>query len=458
MKRLVLSIPYGLAFRTIVACGILEECARRGAAMHVLLPRLVDRDVQQIVPELPSGATLERLHPVRHSLAFTSLKFFKQHFYLRRTALESFRLKRQKRQRERPGFHFVAAAAERAAENLLSERLVDKVIGASRQPFEDVYFDRLKDLRPDAVVLAKPGFVPEELPLIRAARRYGCPVICVDTTWDNMASKRPPYLMPDGITVWNNRMRKEAIEYYGFSQKHTFLCGGPQFDSFFQPSRKMARAEFLRSLSLDPARPLLVFTLNNPTVTPGNAEYVASFVDAGRRGMVADSPNIVVRLHPWDLSGDYATAARSYANLRIERPFTRSDPQSGLECLPTRRDVEHYAHLLAHADAVVNIASTTSLDAIASDAPVANIAFDAIPASYETSIARWYEFTHYRAVVDMGAVRIARSADELWSILRTYLADRTVDAEARARVREEFLTFQDGRNSIRVVDAIWEMT
>jgi hypothetical protein len=308
------------------------------------------------------------------------------------------------------------------------------------------------------VVVAKPGFVPDELPLIRAARRYGCPVISVDTTWDNMASKRPPYLVPDGITVWNERMRREAVEYYGFPDARTFVAGGVQFDPFFQPSRVPPRGEFLRSLSLDPHRPLVVFTLNNPIVTPGNDEYVAGFLGAARRGALGDAPNIVVRLHPWDRTGDYERSAGAYRWLRVERPFGTSDSRSGLECLPTRHDVLHYASLLAHADAVVNIASTTSLDAIASDAPVANIAFDAIPASFETSIARWYEFTHYRAVVELGAVRLARSAEELWAVLREYVSDRTLDASERARVRTEFLTFQDGQNAARVVNAIWEMS
>jgi CDP-glycerol glycerophosphotransferase (TagB/SpsB family) len=106
--------------------------------------------------------------------------------------------------------------------------------------------------------------------------------------------------------------------------------------------------------------------------------------------------------------------------------------------------------LMRHADLLINQASTTSLDAMCTNTPVVNIAFDLNPTHADTSIARVYGFTHYKRIVDSGAVRLTRSAEELYATINAYLADRSLDADRRLAARRAFVTFDDGSAAERI--------
>ncbi len=453
-QRLLFSIPYGLAFRAVVATGLVGECRRRDHDVCVLLPRLAREDAPRIRAELPSGVTVRELRPVPRTFRFSALKFLKQHLYYQRTGSETFRVKRKERRARQPVFHAFASVAERAAELLVEEAWLDRRFERTRQPHEAHYARELREKRIDAVVITKPGYHPDELPLVQAAKRMGIPVVSVDTTWDNIVSKRPAYIAPDVVTVWNEGMRRQAIEYYRIDAGDVPVTGGPQFDIFFQRDRLPDRGEFLRALGLDPDRPLIVLALNNPSLTPANAAYVSLVSAIARRTNRGRGANLIVRLHPWDREGDYRAAAGGGANVRVEHAFGRPSPDSVFECLPTAADVVHYGALIAAADVVVNIASTATLDAIAADRPVLSLAFDPEPTSADLSVTRFCDFTHMRALIETGAVGVPRSASEMEASIDEALSAPARGADGRAEARRKFLTFADGRSGERVIDAI----
>jgi hypothetical protein len=84
---------------------------------------------------------------------------------------------------------------------------------------------------------------------------------------------------------------------------------------------------------------------------------------------------------------------------------------------------------------------------------VVNIAFDHDAADarpFLESPLRYYSYTHYQQIVRTGAVRIARTADEMIAFVNAYLADPSLDAAARRRVVEEQCEFTDGRSAERI--------
>jgi hypothetical protein len=453
MNALV-SIPYGLGFRNIVTCGVLASLARAGVHCEVRLPALAAEDLEILRAQFPEGTRVGHLHPVKHSRAYAALKMLKQHHYAERTGLSGFKVRRERRRVERPGFHALASAAESVSRVLLPEPAVDRLLASMPQPHAATYLEELRASRPDVVVVTKPGYHPDELPLVCAARRLGIPTIAVDTTWDNMASKRPPYVRTDQITVWNARMAREATSYYGFSADAVEMTGGTQFDVLFEPPRE-SRTDLCTRLGLDPGEPLVLFTLNNPSLTPGVPQQIALLVALRESGALGCQPNLVFRLHPWD-AGDaaYRTALAGHARTCLDRPFLAPRPGSGFESLPRPDDVTHYGSLLRHVDVLINVASTTSLDAVAVDCPVVNIAFDTIDVAPEASVANYYGYAHYKPIVDSGAAVLALSKAALADALRLALRDRTVGAAARAAARREFLTFEDGAAHARVAARI----
>jgi len=457
LKHVLFSIPYGLGFRNIVCADVLSTLVNRGARATVLLPPLPDRDGAALRAELPRGVEVARLEPVRSSLPFTYLKALKQIHYSRRTALDTFQIKYQRRRQQTPLFHYAASAAERAGRVLLPEPAVDGLLSAWRQPFESHYSRMLQRLAPSVVAVTKPGYHPEELPLTKAARALGLPTIAIDTTWDNMASKRPPYVKPDRLTVWNHWMEREAIDYYHFPPDAVAVTSGTQFDVLFRKGELPDRRAMLAGLGLDPDRQLIVFALNAPMYAPDNPGYIKLLLDGIASGAIAGSPNLVVRMHPFDRDSDYSPAIAGRSRVLLQRGFALATAGAAFECLPTHDDVVRYGALMVHSDLLLNQASTTSLDAMATGTPVVNIAFDLTPTHADISIARVYGFTHYKRIVDSGAVRLAATPEELFALMNLFLRDRSVDADRRATARDRFIGPGQGQAAVRIADAVEQL-
>ena len=456
MKHVLFSLPYGLGFRNIVCCDILSGFVAKGGRATALLPPLPRRDEAALRAELPGQVEVRPLRTVTSSLAFTYLKALKQFQYSSRTALDTFKIKYQRRRQQTPLFHYAVHAAEHAGGRLIPESLVDTMLQRWPLPAEDYYHRMLTEVRPTAIALTKPGYHPEELPITKAARQLGIPTVSIDTTWDNMASKRPPYILPDRLTVWNGWMRGEAIDYYRFPPEAVSITSGTQFDVLFRTSEVAGRAEVLSAMGLDPSRKLIVFSMNAPMYAPDNPGYIRLLLEAIRSGAIAGRPALVVRMHPFDRESRYDQTIAGYSDVVLQRGFTLGSQGSAFECLPTHDDVRRYGALMVHADLLLNQASTTSLDAMATDTPVVNIAFDLKPTHPDMSIARVYGFTHYKRIVETGAVRLAHTEAELFSLINAYLGDRAIDAERRRLACERFITFTDGRASERIVQYLWD--
>lgn len=455
MKHVLFSIPYGLAFRNLICADVVQRVAD-GARVTILLPPLPDDDRRVLEAELPRSVQIEPLLPVRARPLFSYLKALKQVHYSRRTALDAFQIKYSRRRQQTPVFHYLMLGAERTGQLVMRESLVDCFLRAWPQPFERDYVALIKRLNPTAIALTKPGYHPEELPLTRAARVAAVPTIAIDTTWDNMASKRPPYLRPDHLTVWNDWMRDEAVDYYGFDSESVTVTGGTQFDVLFRRSLP-AREQTLEALGLDPRRKLIVFSLNAPMYAPDNSGYIRLLLAAIRKGEIEGNPSLVVRTHPFDRDSDYGPAIAGFKNVVLQRGFTPATAGSAYECLPTHDDVLRYGALMRHADLLINQASTTSLDAMCVDMPVVNIAFDLTPTHADSSIARVYGFTHYKRIVDSGAVRLTHSPTELLATINRYLQDRRLDSDRRAVARQAFVTYEDGQAADRIARRVLEL-
>ena len=454
MRRIAVSLAYGLAFRNLACTGALDRVVESGIEPFVYLPPLAAADAATLHSELPAATSLRSLAPARPATKLKLLKFLKQHFYRRRTALDSFEVRRNYRRQEQPAFHVLASLVEAASSRLVDEAQVDRWLTGIELPGERAYLDHMTRDRVEALVVTKPGYLPDELPLIKAARRLGLPVLSADTTWDNIVSKRPAYLPLDAVTVWNVEMARQVAEHYLWGSAAR-VTGGPQFDTFFR-SPAASREDVLQRFQVDHPRPLIVFALNNPVLTPGNVEYVQMIAAVAADGRVAGDPLIVVRLHPWDPGRGYETLDR-LANVRVERPFGAPATGTAFECIPTRHRVDWHGALFRHMDVLINIASTASLDGIAADVPVVNLAFDAVPTHPATSVARYTRYSHFKPILDTKAVRSADSLPDMVRLVNAALADRSADEAFRRSARGRFLTFEDDQSARRVADAIVTM-
>ena len=85
--------------------------------------------------------------------------------------------------------------------------------------------------------------------------------------------------------------------------------------------------------------------------------------------------------------------------------------------------------------------------------PVINISFDLEPKEYLFSVKRYYDFNHFKPVVETGATKLALSFNELIHFIVRYFNNPELENEERAQLRNTMCFQVDGQSSKRIVDA-----
>lgn len=316
-------------------------------------------------------------------------------------------------------------------------------------------YDRLLDELAPAVVVSTAPHHPNEAPPAIVARSRGIPTAAWVSSWDNLTSKPAYYTSYDRYLVWSARMAEELRRYYPESRdRGVSATGVPHFDWYRDPSMRWSREELGRRVGLDARRPLLLYAAATPHLSPAE-HLVIQRLAADLQSRPEPRPQLLVRLHPGDAGG----------RLRDWTPppgvALRVPGAAGLGRLdrfcPDDDDNRELVSSIWHADVVINLASTVTLEACVCDRPVVNVAYDLHPGEpLRRAIERYYRFEHYRTVLEAAAVRVARSHEELHSQIDTYLADPSLDREGRARLARLWCGDVDGQAGERLGRALVE--
>jgi len=327
---------------------------------------------------------------------------------------------------------------------------------ADRLTLRGLYHEVFRRYRPDLVVTPTGGLYFSEGPLLARARRERVPTMAVDLSWDHFTTKTAPLRPVSRMCVWNELMRREAVELHGYRPEQIFVTGVPQFDHYADRAALGPRADFLRRLGLRPDARLVTLTTVPAILYPHHPEVIDVLLAARCRGELGPNVELLVRVHQRDDLERYRRF-EGVAGLRVEKPFRSTIVAEGSSVDPSRDDRLHLARTLLHSDVVVNVASTIAIECAIMDTPVVNIGFD-LPANkhYLDSAARFYDYTHYRPLVDGRAVRVAGGSAEMVRLIREYLEHPEHEREERARVARLLAYRVDGQASRRVAERILE--
>lgn len=321
--------------------------------------------------------------------------------------------------------------------------------------FQSHLYDGLLDTRrPDLVVTTSPGFYEADRPLLRAARARRIPIACLVSSWDNLTSKGAMAVRPDELLVWSDAMRRDAVDYHDFPAGKISIVGVPQFDAYANPRMLLPRDAFARRAGFDPAETLITYATSAQTHFARSPALIDFLVAAIKADRWKRRCRLLVRLHPRD-DGRIYERFHGIPEVIVERGGLQSP------CLDWEADPEHAAWLantMAHSSVVINLASTTTVDAAVFDTPVINIAFDdPEEPRYLHSNRRYYDYTHYRRVVDTGGLMLARSREELLEGIGRYLDNPSLDREGRRRIVDLVAYRIDGRSGERAASRLLEI-
>ena len=452
--RSLLLIPDGVSLRNFVLGDTAERLARAGEVVVMAAPSLPPPIPGDEAPwsswlPLPPFDDRPAEAAVRRTLEYAHLRWLD-------TTGARFNLAQPI-----PGgvrgraLRTVARGASRA---FASERGVARLADAhtrlaARRPEVEAAGVLLDELRPDVVFCAHQRLL-SVLPVILAARSAGIPTATFIFSWDNLTTKARVVAPFDHYLVWSGLMAEELRRFYPeVTAERVHVVGSPQFDPYAVPGLTASRAELCAELGLDADRPIICFTGGDEGTCPDDPFHLEALLAVASSGAVAGAPQVVLRRAPVDRGERYEPVRQAHQELVEAAPQWRHEPGRGWgEAYPTMADVRLLTSLTEVADVNVNMASTMSIDFALRDTPVVNLGWDRDPD--EGRAEAYYGFEHYRPVVELGAVRVARDPAELAVHLSTYLADPTLDAAERDALCRLELGVPVGESSAAVVAAL----
>jgi hypothetical protein len=331
------------------------------------------------------------------------------------------------------------------------ERLTDQVLRSRDRSPEATAL--LREEKPDLLLVTRPHF--DDQPAIYvAARKLGIPTAAMMLSWDNITTKRRLVHPYDAYIVWSERMAAELHEHYPRTREvPTYVTGAPQFDVFHDPRYVQSREEYCEARGLDPAKPIIVYALGSPNRFQEHfgALHLAGSLAAG----VLGNAQIVVRPHPLFDYGSRLDSLRSLGP-RVVVQQTSSGLSEGSSRTQGPEQITEWVSTFRHAAVVVNLSSTSTIDAALFDCPVVNLNFDPAPEQELTAMARDINavWTHFAPIAQSGGVWLVDSLDEMVDAVVGYLRDPGKHREGRRWIAEYVCGFTDGRCGVRLADAV----
>lgn len=313
--------------------------------------------------------------------------------------------------------------------------------------------DRLKKDRPD-VILSTGPFQFEQPAIFTAAKKLGIPTLAYIPSWDNISTKNRMIFNYDGYIVWNEQSKEELKEFYPQTKdRPIYVVGAPQFDIFFQEKYLRDRAEFCSEQGLDPTRPIIVYAVGSPNFLKEHhgAIHLAKRVAAGELGNV----QMLVRPHPIHDKAEMGSLFAPYKPHVILQTALDAD-KALTKRVQDESQIVEWVNTFRHADVVVNLSSTVTIDAAIFDTPVVNLNFDPQPDQPDQQLIKEinHTWTHFRPIAESGGVNLVNDHTEMVDAIKLYLEHPELHREKRRWMAEYVCGHLDGKNGDRMAGAI----
>jgi hypothetical protein len=312
---------------------------------------------------------------------------------------------------------------------------------------EEAHRDLFERYRPDIVVTTSPGYFKPDARLLREAAIHGVPSASVILSWDNPTSKGYRGANPDLVLTWSERMSAQMVEFQDFAPEQLVVAGVPHFDAYYRDDELPSREALFARLGLDPARRLILFATSAPGYYGRDHEVAEQLARAVAGDALGAPAQLVIRVHPNFPSKDvpikdFERVAQAYPHVRLDVPEILP---AGLSCHMPGSDSERLMALVRHCDVLVNVFSTTTLEAFAVDRPVVMIASKALV------------YEHMAEVLESGAAPVASDEAQLIGHVRRYLEHPEHQRAERAAIAARELGPADGAAGRRIAGLLLEL-
>lgn len=316
----------------------------------------------------------------------------------------------------------------------------------------DEYIELYKKIKPALVFNGSHIHSRNAIQAVQSAQWLGIPTATFVFSWDNLTSQGRITLPYDYFLVWNESLKAQLLEMYDWIKpENVFATGTPQFDFHFRSEFYLSREEFCEGIGADPSRPIIFYATGMANHMPGEPAIVEEIADMLLDFAPQNRPQLLVRVYPKDKTGRFEELKARRDDIVF--PSVAWEPAW---LTPKFEDSYALVNTLRHCSLGINVASTVSLELCMFDKPVINVGYNPREVSEKIlAYADYYEFDHYKPVVDSGAVQVAKSANEMHVLIKACLANPDERKTERERlINKMFGKTLDGKSGNRVADRL----
>jgi hypothetical protein len=389
--------------------------------------------------------------------ALTLVRHFENHLWdhtgqsFSRDSMWRFRRAPHAPRRER----FIRAAAKAIsplrAESWLSRRVESALISSGAPPKAIEWLSRERP----SLLLAMYPFIEEQMAIVAAAKRLRLPTLAFITSWDNLSTKSRLTFDYDGYLVWSEHMKQELFEFHPPSRKRPIaIVGAPQYDVFRQEKFHEPREIFLKRYDLDPLRPVILYCLGSPNMFREDFG-AAQFVGRMHEQPGLETAQVIIRAHP----GHMEKGLTELEKIRGRHPgVVIQGPHRYWQNMPFQGEASifEWVNTVRHADLVINLSSTMTVDGSIFDKPVINVNFDPEPGAPNQAMIKEVNraWNHFYPINQTGGVWEVNNVDEMLVAAATYLKDPALHREGRRRIVNHVCGEVDGLCGKRMAEAV----
>jgi hypothetical protein len=232
--------------------------------------------------------------------------------------------------------------------------------------------------------------------------------------------------LPDAIFLWNDALKREAMELHELPGDRIVVTGSPTFDFWFDLKPGQSREQFCERVGLDASRPYVAYLGSSWSIAQDEREYVRGFAQVLASAASTREVQVLMRPHPLN-----ASVWRDFSSESV-----RVWPREGQ--WPDSMDArQEYYETLRHSVAVMGVNTSAFLDAAVMDKPCV------------TAVTEHYRGTqsgrgHFAHLVAGDFIEMAKSLEEAAQKIGAIVGGQDAKAGQRRSFVEMFLRPKGG--------------
>ena len=274
--------------------------------------------------------------------------------------------------------------------------------------------------------------------LLRNAICANVPAVFMILSWDHLSSKILLNQNLHSILVWNNHTKQEILQTYPhYHSDQIKIVGIPQYDLYaLKPT--ITYAEWCRKYGLDPDRRTILFS----TMPQSRHEQQHFILEELLKTIVEGKKlpadlQVLIKCHPFDNFKDYDLLLNNYPVGIYRNSFDMTQTQE--DWVPSQTEIEVSRDALYFCSLNINIFSTVTIEAAYFDKPVVHIAFDPQPVKNRIPCHEYYNWDHFKPIVDTGATILVRNYEEMFYAINRLITEPEILSTQRKVLVDKYV-------------------